>query len=101
MRNAVKSDESERAIKSAILSLIDESAVDHVAVTSDDDDLSEPSFFVTVYLKENRNRPTAERSIDMIKAMRDALKDVGDARFPHLSFSAPDDAPSEDTRRAE
>jgi len=101
MRNAVKADEAERAIKTAVLGLIDDSLVDHVTVTSDDDATGEPSFFVTVYLRDGRNRPSAAKSIDMIKAMRDALFELGDDRFPHLSFSAPDDEPSEDTRPAE
>jgi hypothetical protein len=101
MRNAVKADEGERAIKTAVLGLIDDSVVDHVTVTSDDDATGEPSFFVTVYLRDGRNRPSAAKSIDMIKAMRDALFELGDDRFPHLSFSAPDDEPSEDTRPAE
>jgi len=101
MRNAVKADEAERAIKTAVLGLIDDSVVDHVTVTSDDDATGEPSFFVTVYLRDGRNRPSAAKSIDMIKAMRDALFELGDDRFPHLSFSAPDDEPSEDTRPAE
>jgi hypothetical protein len=101
MRNAVRADEAERAIKTAVLSLIDNSGVDRVTATPDDDATGEPSFFVTVYLRDGRNRPSAAKSIDMIKAMRDALFELGDDRFPHLSFSAPDDEPSEDTRPAE
>ncbi len=103
MRSAVKANEAERAIKTAVLGLIDNSVIDHVTVTSDDDASGEPSFFVTVYvyLRNGRNRPSAAKSIDIIKAMRDALFELGDDRFPHLTFSAPDDEPSEDTRPAE
>jgi len=101
MRNAVKADETERAIKSVILGLIDDSAVDHITLTSDDDASCDPSFFVNVYLRDGRNRPSAAKSIDIIKAMRDALFALGDDRFPHLSFSAPDDEPSDDTRPPE
>ena len=101
MRNAVKADQAERAIKTAVLGLIDNSVIDHVTVTSDDDASAEPSFFVTVYLRNGRHRPSAAKSIDIIKSMRDALFELGDDRFPHLSFSAPDDEPSEDTRPTE
>jgi hypothetical protein len=101
MRNAVKADEAERAIKTALFGLIDSSVIDHVTVTSDNDAGAEPSFFVTVYLRNGSDRPSAAKSIDIIKAMRDALFELGDDRFPHLSFSAPDDEPSEDTRPRE
>ncbi len=101
MPNAVKAEETERAIKGTVLGLIDNSGVDRITLTSDDDATGEPSFFVTVYLRDGRYRPSAAKSIDIIKAMRDALFELGDDRFPHLSFSAPDDEPSEDTRPAE
>jgi hypothetical protein len=101
MQNAVKAEDAERTIKTAIFGLIDKSVVDHVSVASGEDAMDEPSFFVTIYLRDGRDRPSAAKSIDMIKAMRDSLVDIGDERFPHLSFSAPDDQPSEDTRPAE
>jgi hypothetical protein len=101
MRNAVTVDDAERAIKTAILGLISESAVDHISVSAGDDSAGEPLLFVTIYLRDGRDRPSAAKSIDLIKAMRDALSDLGDDRFPHLSFSAPGDEPSEDTRPAE
>ena len=101
MRNAVKAVEAEQAIKTAALGLIDPSTVDHITVTSDEDAFDEPVYFVTVFLRDRRDHPSAAKSIDMIKAMREALFKLGDDRFPHLSFLAPGDEPSEDTRPAE
>ena len=101
MQNAVKTEDAERAIKTTLRGLIDESVVVHVSVTPGDDATGEPSLFVTVHLRAGRDRPSAAKSIDMIKAMRNELFDIGDERFPHLSFSAPDDELSEDTRRSE
>jgi hypothetical protein len=101
MRNTVGADEAEQAIRAAALGLIDNSVVDHIVVTSDEDSTNEPTFFVNVYLRDRHNRPSAAQSIEMIKAMRDALSALADDRFPHLSFSAPNDEASEDTRPAE
>jgi len=101
MQNAIKTEDAERAIKTTLRDLIDESVVDRLSVMPSDDATGEPSLFVTVYLRASRDRPAAAKSIDMIKAMRNALFDIGDERFPHLSFSAPDDELSEDTRRSE
>ncbi len=98
MQNTVKSDEAERAITTVIYDRVGRAVVDSVSVTSSDDAIGEPSFFVTVYLKNGRDRPKAEKTIEMIKAMRDALFDLDDDRFPHLSFRAPEDEESEDTR---
>jgi len=101
MPKVIEAEETDRAIKSAVLSLIDQSAVDHISVTAGEDSAGEAALFVTVYLRDGRARPTAGKSIDMIQAMGDALLDLGDDRFPHLSFSAPGDEPSEDTRPTE
>jgi hypothetical protein len=101
MRNTGRGNEAEQAIKAAALGLIDNSVVDHIAVTSDEDSTGEPTFFVNVYLRDRRDRPSAAKSIEIIKAMRDALLELGDDRFPHLSFSAPNDEAAEDTRPAE
>jgi hypothetical protein len=101
MRNAVNAAEAEQAIKTAIFGLMNESAVDHISVSPGDDTADEPSLFVTVYLRGDRPQPSAAESIDLVRTMRDALFDLGDDRFPHLSFSAPGDEPSEDIRPAE
>jgi len=101
MRNAINADEAEQAIKTAVFGLMNESAVDHVSVSLGDDAAGEPSLFVTVYLRDGHHRLSAAESIDLVRAMRNALFELGDERFPHLSFSAPDDEPSEDTRPAE
>jgi len=96
MRNAVKADDSERAIKAAVYKLIDKSVIEDVTVTASDDQSGEPSLFVTVYLRDGRDRPHAKIAIELVTAMRHALYDVDDERFPYLSFSAPDDEEAED-----
>lgn len=98
MRQAVEPDDADRAIKSAIYERIDRSVVADVSMASRDDATGEPSLFVTVSLKSGRDRPDAGKAIDMVKAMRDALFDLGDERFPYLSFRAPGDEEAEDTR---
>lgn len=99
MREPVK--DAEQAIKAAALGLIDPSRVDHITVTSDEDAFDEPSYFVTIFLRDLRDQPSSAKSIEIVRAMRHALFKLGDDRFPHLSFLAPGDEPSEDTRPAE
>ena len=101
MPEVVDGEETERAIKSVVLGWIDRSAVDRISITPGEDNAGESSLYVNVYLRDDRSWPTAAKSIDLIIAMRDALRDLGDDRFPHLSFSAPGDEPSEDTRPTE
>ena len=101
MRETVKDVDAEQAIKDAALGLIDASTIDHITVTSDDAAFDEPSYFVTIFLRDLHDQPSSARSIEMVGAMRDALFKLGDDRFPHLSFLGPGDEASEDTRPAE
>jgi len=83
--------QTERAIKAAIDRFMEKSAVDTVSVHSAEDHTGEPALFVTVRLKAGHRRPSGAKSIDLLKALRDALQDVDDDRFPYVTFSAPGD----------
>jgi len=91
--------ETERAIKATIERCMEKSAVDKVSVYSAEDHTGEPALFVTVRLKAGRRRPSGAKSIDLLKALRDELQDVGDDRFPYLTFSAPGDELAEPNER--
>jgi hypothetical protein len=99
MREIRRDEEAERAITSAVLHLIEKSAVDEVRVSSAEDQEGEQALFVAVRLKSKQARPSGAVSIDLLKAMRDALQAIDDDRFPYLSFIAPGDEPAEDTRK--
>ncbi len=98
MLNAVRADEAENAVRSALYRLLDADVIDRVSVAANKDPSDEPALFVLVHLKQRRDRPTADKRIEIIGAMIDSLLDLDDARFPFLYFAAPDDTMAEETR---
>ncbi len=99
METSDRNRETERTIRATIDRLIEKTAVVKVSVHSAEDHTGEPALFVTVRLKAGRRRPSGAKSIDLLKALRDALQDAGDDRFPYLTFSVPGDELAEPNER--
>jgi len=100
MSNTAQDEAAERAISSVINHLIGKSEVDSVRVYSADDHTGEPALHVLIDWTNKNARPSGAESIRVVKAMLDALQDIGDDRFPYVNFSAPGDEQAEDTRSA-
>jgi len=94
MLQAQKEREAERVLTKTVENWVDKSLIRSVSVHSAPDYFGEPALFVSVVLKSGKGRLTAERSIDLQIALRDALQDIDDDRFPYVTFSAPDDSVS-------
>ncbi len=88
------------AIASAARRRLGDAAIERIRVFPEDDHTGEPALSVLIDLKQQRDRPSGADFIELIKSMRDALEDAGDARFPYVSISAPGDEPAEDPRAA-
>jgi hypothetical protein len=82
---------AEKALTEVIRNQFDKSALDEIKIHSGIDHAGEPALFVNVRLRAGRKRLAPERSVDLHLAMRDALQEIDDERFPYLTFSAPDD----------
>jgi hypothetical protein len=99
MANRSDDASAERALKSVASQALEASAIDDIRITRAEDHTGEPAWFVDIRLRSGRKRPTSSKSLDLTKAMQNALLDMGDDRFPYLSFSAPEDEQAEDTRK--
>jgi hypothetical protein len=91
---------AERVITTVVNDLLGKTNVESVRVYSADDHTGEPALYVLIDLTHKDARPSGVESIGLVKAMRDALQDIDDDRFPYVSFSAPGDEQAEDTRSA-
>jgi hypothetical protein len=92
--------EAETAVKSAIVGIFDDVAIDNVDVRPGENDAGEPALFVTIYLKAAQARMSGSRLLDTIAAAATALREIDDDRFPYVTFLAPEDESAEDTRPA-
>lgn len=81
----------EQALTQIIRKQFDAVAVDQIKIHSGIDHVGEQALFVNVRLKSGKERLAPEKSVDLQLAMRDALQEIDDDRFPYLTFSAPDD----------
>ncbi len=95
-----RDEDAAQAIALAARQRLGEEAIRNVRVYPEEDHVGEPAFSVLIDLADPRFRPSGANFIELVMAMRDALQDVGDARFPYVSISAPGDEQAEDTRSA-
>ena len=100
MSQARKDEEAEAAVKSAILGIFENSAIDNIEVGPGEDHTGEPTLFVTIYLEAAQERMSGTRLLDAIAAAATALRGIDDNRFPYVTFLAPEDERAEDTRPA-
>jgi hypothetical protein len=82
---------AQEALRATIQRWFDAAALDQINIHSSIDHTGEPAIFVNVHLKAAKNRLAPDKSVDLQIALRDALQDLNDDRFPYLAFSAPDD----------
>ncbi len=82
---------AEEALTATIQKWFDAAALDQVNIHSAIDHTGEPALFINVQLKAGKKRLAPDKSVDLQIALRDALQDISDDRFPYLAFSAPDD----------
>jgi len=95
-----RDEDAAQAIASAARLRLGEAAIGRIRVFPEDDHAGEPAFSVLIDLTDQRFRPSGADFLALIKAMRDALEDIGDTRFPYVNISAPGDEQAEDTRGA-
>ena len=99
MVQSLKDLDAKRAVQKAIRGILAETKIEEINVGFREDHTGAPALFVTVSLKSGQASPSGTKLIDSIKAMTDSLLEIGDDRFPYLSFNAPEDNQAEDTRR--
>ncbi len=95
-----RDEDAAQAIASAARGRLSDAAILDIRVIPEEDHIGEPAFSVLIDLNDQRFRPSGVDFIELVTAMRDALQDLGDARFPYVSISAPGDEQAEDTRSA-
>ena len=95
-----RDEDAAQAIATAAKRRLGDAAIQSLRVFPEEDHTGEPALSVLIDLNDQRFRPTGVDYIQLIKAMRDALQDIGDTRFPYVSISAPGDEQAEDTRGA-
>lgn len=100
MHALARNEDAERAISAVAKQILGDAAIESVGVDAIEDHVGEPALSVRVRLRKGGGQPSGAEFIALVKAMRDALQDLEDTRFPYLSFSASGDEESEDTRRS-
>ncbi len=95
-----RDDDAAQAIASAARRRLSDDAIQDIRVIPEEDHTGEPAFSVLIDLSDQHFRPSGADFLALVKAMRDALEDVGDTRFPYVNISAPGDEQAEDTRGA-
>ena len=98
MSQSAKDREAEAVVRSAIVHLIGEDAIDHIEVRPVEDQADEPGLAATIFLKAPRERMPGSLLLDTIAAAATALREIDDFRFPYVTFLAPEDESAEDTR---
>jgi hypothetical protein len=83
--------DAERALTQIIRERFEPAALAQIKIHPGVDHAGEPALFVSVRLKSGKERLAPDKSVDLQIAMRDALQEINDDRFPYLTFSAPDD----------
>jgi hypothetical protein len=98
MAHSEKDQRAITVVKSAIVDLFGEDAIDHIEVRPVEDEAGEPGLAVTIFLKAPRERMPGLLLLDTIAAAATALREIDDLRFPYVTFLAPEYEAAEDTR---
>lgn len=91
MLNTQRDSAARAVLTETIRKWFDAASLDEIEFSFGVDHLGENTIFVSVWLKAGKDRLAPAKSVDLQLALRDALEQVGDDRFPYLAFSAPDD----------
>jgi hypothetical protein len=100
MSQSPKDQEVDATVRSAIVRLFGEEAIDRIEVRPAEDSSGEATLSVTIFLREARRRMPGSRLLDAIEEVSTALRETGDYRFPYVTFLAPDYEGAEDIRPA-
>jgi hypothetical protein len=92
--------EVQEVVSSAIIGLIGAEAIDRIEVRPAEDSAGEAALSVTIFLSAPRRRMSGSRLLDTIVEVATALREIGDYRFPYVTFLAPEYESAEDTRSA-
>jgi hypothetical protein len=98
MSQSARDQEADEAIRSAVLRLFGEGAIEHIEVRPVEDQAGEPGLSVTIFLKAARERMPGSLLLDTIAAAATALREIDDVRFPYVTFLAPEYERAEDTK---
>jgi hypothetical protein len=99
MSYSQRDQKAEAVVKSAIVHLFGEEAIDHIEVRPVEDQAGEPGLSVTIFLKAAPREPMpGSLLLDTIAAAATALREIDDYRFPYVTFLAPEYEAAEDTR---
>lgn len=100
MSRSTRDEQAEAIARAAVLRLFDAEAINSVEVRPAEDSAGEPALSVTIFFREPRRRTSGSRLLDTIAEIATALREIGDFRFPYVTFLAPDYESAEDTRPA-
>ena len=89
MPQARNDQEVAEVVRSAIVRLFGEEAIDRIEVRPTEDESGEPALSVTIFLKTPRQRMPGARLLDTIEEVSTALREIEDFRFPYVTFLAP------------
>ncbi len=92
--------EVQEVVNSAIIGLIGAEAIDRIEVRPAEDSAGDAALSVTIFLRAPRRRMSGSRLLDTIVEVATALREIGDDRFPYVTFLAPEYESAEDTRSA-
>lgn len=98
MPKAMRDQEVEAVVRSAILPLFEKDSIDHIEVAPAEDQAGDPSLSVTIFLRAARENMPGSLLLDTIAAVARALREIDDSRFPYVTFLAPEYERSEDPR---
>ena len=90
----------DEVVRSAIVRLFGEDAIDRIEVRPAEDSAGEAALSVTIFLRAARRRMPGARLLDTIAEVATALREIGDYRFPYVTFLAPEYESAEDTHPA-
>jgi hypothetical protein len=96
MSQSRRDHEAETVAKSTIVRLLGENAVDHIDVFPTEDSSGEEGLSVTIFLNRAEDAPSLG---DTLSAVSEALRSLGDSRFPYVTFLAPGYEHAEDDAR--
>jgi hypothetical protein len=99
MSQSQRDQEAEAVAKSAVVRLFGEDAIDRIDVFPTEDQAGEQGLSLTIFLKTAGEVVSGARLADTLVAISEALRHIGDHRFPYVTFLAPGYEHAEDDWR--
>jgi|SRR5271166_6689547 len=86
----------EDVVRSAVARLFGGDEIDRIEVRPAEDSAGDAALSVTIFLRTARRRMPGSRLLDTIAEVATALREIGDYRFPYVTFLAPEYESAED-----